>query len=164
MCDAVCKMDGKWGCQCLNQAMNHMLFRLICPRPDSSLRFVTHFFLSFLFPEYGQALVMFDSRKTDLKIKLCSLSHIILNQQYKYILLAGWEVRKFKTVTEVFSAKGSIFKARIAVFHPTEREIYCSFFPLSTLSRVCCLRFPKEFYKHKFVIIVLDSVSKYRLS
>lgn len=41
----------------------------------------------------------------------------------KYVFSAGWEVRRYETVTEVLRAEGSIFMARIAVFHPIEREI-----------------------------------------
>lgn len=68
---------------------------------------------------------------------------------------AGWEVRKYKTVTVVFRAEGSIFKARIAVFHPKEREIYF-FLSLPWVDFPTC-GFPNE------NLIVLESASKNRL-
>lgn len=46
----------------------------------------------------------------------------------KYVFSAGWEVRRYETVTEVLRAEGSIFMARIAAFHPIEREITFLFF------------------------------------
>lgn len=79
MCDGDCKMDGKWGCHCLNQAMNHMLFSLICPTPRFVLAFCDPLLFILSIFRIRASIKNFDSQKLGLKIKLYSLLFLSLS-------------------------------------------------------------------------------------